>query len=463
MRATIYARISSDREGAGLGVQSQEHDCRELAASLGWIVVSVHKDNDVSAYSGKPRPGYRAMLGQISAGQVDAVLAWHTDRLHRSITELEEYATLCDQYGTATHTVKAGHIDLSTPSGRLVARQLGSVARYEVEHMVERQRRAKLRSASAGKWKGGRRPFGFAANGVDVIAIEAAAVRSAVAAVLAGQSLRGIAKEWNSRGLVTSTGAPWSGSSVRRVLLRPRNAGLMEHQGEIVGAAEWPAVVPEEEWRAVVAVIKQPSRTTTTGPGRKWMGSGLYRCGVCDATLIGTRVNKRQSYRCRAGHVTRTLADLDGYVDAVIAARLRRADAADLLASAARADVDVDALEAQALALRARLDQLADVFAQGGIDAQQLTRGTTELRRQLEAVRARIADAFHGTAMAGIADAPDPGAAWLDAPLDRKRAVLDALATVTVEKGAGGRPHGWKAGESYFRHDLVRVDWRLSK
>src|SRR6478736_1834742 len=45
VRATIYARISRDREGAGLGVQSQEFDCRELADRLGWTIVSTHTDN----------------------------------------------------------------------------------------------------------------------------------------------------------------------------------------------------------------------------------------------------------------------------------------------------------------------------------------------------------------------------------------------------------------------------------
>jgi site-specific DNA recombinase len=460
MRATIYARISSDREGAGLGVQSQEADCRTLADTLGWSIVSVHTDNDVSAYSGKPRPGYRAMLEEIAAGKVDAVLAWHTDRLHRSITELEEYASLCDLHGVATHTVKAGHIDLATPSGRLVARQLGSVARYEVEHMVERTKRAKLRAASSGTWKGGRRPFGYADDGVTVIPMEADMVAKGTTAVLAGGSLRGVARAWNKAGTATTTGNPWDASKVRRVLLRPRNAGLMEHLGEVIGQAEWPAIVSEEQWRAVVAVLTDPVRRTTTGSARKWLGSGLYRCGVCDATVVGTRVNKRHSYRCRAGHVTRTLADVDDYVRKIIAARLRRPDAADLLAAAARTDIDTRALEDRAVTLRSRLDELAALFAQGAIDAQQLTGGTRELNSQLDAIRSRIGEAFGGSAMAGIAGTPDPGAAWLDAPLDRQRAVLNALATITLVKGAGGRPHGWHPGQSYFRADLVDIKWR---
>jgi DNA invertase Pin-like site-specific DNA recombinase len=83
-RALIYCRISQDREGAGLGVDRQRKDCEGLARRLGWQVVTVHTDNDASAYSGKVRTGYRALLDDLGAGRADAVLVWHTDRLHRS-------------------------------------------------------------------------------------------------------------------------------------------------------------------------------------------------------------------------------------------------------------------------------------------------------------------------------------------------------------------------------------------
>src|SRR6476619_53763 len=92
--AAIYARISRDREGAGLGVDRQEADCRALAERLGWEVVEVYADNDVSAYSGKVRPQYRAMLGAVKAGQVTALLAWHPDRLYRRAVDLEEIVNI---------------------------------------------------------------------------------------------------------------------------------------------------------------------------------------------------------------------------------------------------------------------------------------------------------------------------------------------------------------------------------
>src|SRR4249920_1550944 len=78
-RAAVYVRVSRDKTGAGLGVDRQEADCRAKAAELGWTVVAVYADNDLSAYSGKPRPGYRRLLADVRAGAVDAVVVWHTD------------------------------------------------------------------------------------------------------------------------------------------------------------------------------------------------------------------------------------------------------------------------------------------------------------------------------------------------------------------------------------------------
>src|SRR5450631_1042780 len=95
-RAVIYTRISQDREGAGLGVQRQLEDCRALCERQGWHIVDPPlADNDISAYSGKARPGYQELLRLIEAGAVDVVVSWHTDRLHRSPRELEQYIDSC--------------------------------------------------------------------------------------------------------------------------------------------------------------------------------------------------------------------------------------------------------------------------------------------------------------------------------------------------------------------------------
>jgi DNA invertase Pin-like site-specific DNA recombinase len=83
IRADIYARISSDREGDNLAISRQLADCEQLVERNGWQVVERYVDSDISAYSGKPRPEYTRMLEEIEAGVVEAVLVYHADRLHR--------------------------------------------------------------------------------------------------------------------------------------------------------------------------------------------------------------------------------------------------------------------------------------------------------------------------------------------------------------------------------------------
>ncbi len=222
-----------------------------LSRSLGKrvVVVDVYVDNDMSAYSGKPRKHYIRMLGDLKAGRADLILAWHTDRLHRSPAELEEYILVCQPREVATYCVKAGHLDLTTPAGRLVARNLGAAARYEVEHMSERICSQKIVALSRGEWIGGARPFGYAGPirdaygnvlnreevGVKLIGHEVAMIQNAVSRVISGESLYAICKEWTAMGVETPRGSKrWLPATLKRILIRPRNAGLVEHNGEVL-------------------------------------------------------------------------------------------------------------------------------------------------------------------------------------------------------------------------------------
>ena len=66
----------------------------------------------------------------------------------------------------------------------------------------------------------------------------------------------------------------------------PRNAGLSVYRGEVVGSARWPAILAEDTWRGVVAVLDDPGRRTTPGRPPRWLLSGLAVCGVCGARVV---------------------------------------------------------------------------------------------------------------------------------------------------------------------------------
>jgi len=158
----IYCRASKDKTGAGLSVDGQEADCRDFAASRGLTVREVYRDNDITASGKKPRKQYRKMLADLTDTPA-TVLIWHTDRLRRHPAEFEEYITLAEKHGITTHAVRVGELDLSTPSGRLVARMLGAAGGADAVRMLPATAFDQLmilsQSSSCGRWVVDRTPW----------------------------------------------------------------------------------------------------------------------------------------------------------------------------------------------------------------------------------------------------------------------------------------------------------------
>lgn len=484
IRAVIYVRISQDRTGAGLGVERQREDCEALAKRMGFEVVKVYPDNDISAFSGKKRPGYRRMLDDLDAGTATVVICWHTDRLHRSPTELEEYISLCERRGITTHTVQAGELDLATPSGRMVARMLGAVARQESEHKGERVARARLQKAQAGEWAGGIRPFGWGLPTGETRKVidkvtgdeyevpvldydkavpeEAGLVLQSCEDIVAGKSLRGWVQLLADKGVLSTMGNPIGTIEWRDILLRPRNAGIAVYKGKEIGRGKWDVIVPEPLHRAAVTVLEDPARRTTPGNQPKWLGSLLFECGKpacpCPGLMKVSRSgNKghRPAYRCQLGQVTRRADVLDDYVRDVVLERLSRPDAADLLLPTA-SDADVTQLQTEVVMLRQRLTDLSAFFGAGTIDAAQLAEGSKVANAQLSTALGRLAAAATKDPLVGLVGVPDPWAVWKGMDLEQRRTVLRALVTVRVKPGRRGRmPDG-----TYQDMESIEFDWK---
>lgn len=463
--AIIYARISRDRSGAGLGVERQLEDCRELAKRLGWTVVAELSDNDISAYSGKRRPDYERMLTELESGQVQGVIAWHTDRLHRSPSELERYINLTEKHGVITQTVRAGQLDLSTPSGRMVARMLGAVARQESEHKADRVQRAMHQNARAGKFLGGTVPFGWSVEDGVPVRCEPEAVEVALAtrAVIAGRSLGSVVRDFKDRGIKTRNGRDWTHTTLRQVLVRPRNAGLAEWHGEIIGDSQFPALVSRDEWEAVRRILSDPARRSSQSNRAKYLLPGLALCGVCGDRMKTSSVTGRSSglnaiYRCRSGgkgHPFRTAVHVDAAVSEVMVALLSRPDAAAALAAASAPDVDVAALAAEDQALRARLAEAAETFADGAITGEQLHIITERIQARQRELSAVLAATRPSPAVESMLSADDIRAAWESADIETRRAVVDALAVVRIHPST-------RRGGGVFDYDSIKIEPKIT-
>lgn len=463
MRAAIYLRQSLDRAGEGLGIDRQREDVLRLIASRGWTVAAEFVDNDVSALSRKPRPQFDLMMERVDAGEFDVIVARHMDRLLRRIAELERVLERCQVAKVSIVTASDG-VDTSTDGGRLVARILSSVAQGEVERKGARQRSAAVQAAKQGRWVGGRRAFGYEADGVTIRENEATVIKQGYVDVLAGESLAEIARRWDATGVTPTQGtSPWHRTTVKDVLTNPRHAGLRRYRPTedrwkirqnpelgVVGKAEWPAIIDEATWRAAVRVLCDPTRRR--GPrGGKGLLTGVAICGVCGETMHrGGAAHGKPMYRCKSGrHVSRMSEPVDDYVESVTVKRLQEPDAAMLWVAELP---NAETLMAEADTLRRRRDDIALDYADGAMDRSQFRTANERVLSRLAGLEAQIAAAGSASPLAIVAE-EDVAGAWKNLSVAQRRNIIAELMTPVL--------HLVGAGTRTFRPETVEIRWKV--
>lgn len=457
-RGATYERISKADEGDEDGVVRQGEDTSELAQRRTIPIDGRRfRDNDKSATHGKHRPEYARLMAAVERDEIDVIIVYMLGRLWRNRRERAEGIEICRKHGVSVLCVKGPELDLTTAAGRLLAGLLGEVDTFEVEQMSEREQREMRQRVERGQVPTGPRAFGYTSDGSEVIDKEAAEVRKMFAAIASGATLSGIAAELNAREVLNRNGQEWSHNAVRYLLQNERYAGLREYNGTTY-AGKWPAIVSEDEWRQAVAILTDPSRATSPGPARKWLGSGLFLCGPCgNGTTVtsaqrgaksSSKAGPERIYKCRGKvkHLARRAEPIDlliagtepGQPLGLVPQLLLKEDAASLLLDGERPDMDE--LAAKAAALRARLRTMTDAFAEDDeADALEFKRAVRRVKDRLMEVEQQMTSPARAAVLGDLVRSDDPVAAWTALTLDRKRAVVDMLMTVTIHRCGPGR------------------------
>ena len=465
-RAAIYLRQSIDKTGEELGIDRQRKDCLALCKARGWKVVGQYPDNDRSATNGKLREHYQRMLADIRAGKVDVVVAQHQDRLHRNVMELLLFTEVAIEHNLKLATT-SGDIDLTTDDGEFMATLGAALARKEVRRKGARQRKANEQMAeNDGRPWWPARPFGYdadrdretgrwwtirkdpitkkvlAVNPIRKHPVEAKLVKEAYKQFNAGATLWSIAERWNEKGVTTPLGNRWRASQVRHVLLASRNAGLREYDGKIVGKGTWPAIVTEDVWRQACRTLADPKRKSGNAPpGRKYLLSGIVRCGRCGHTLTSLMTQLgRHNYICHGGcrKLSRNGPKLDELIIEAVVRRLSRPDAVTLLRPAVP-EVDAEELREERAALHDRLKQLGRDFANARPEFRNAA--LQEVNDRLDAIDAALIDPGKAAIFEDVIGAKDVRKAFDSLDLGRRRAIVDALLTIRVlPVGKGNGP-----------------------
>lgn len=172
-----YARTSTVEQVAGLEAQ-----IRDLKAAGCERIFS----EQVSSVDQEKREALAEALGFARSG--DTLVVTKLDRLARSVAHLVQISGQLEAKGVHLRVQDLG-IDTATPNGRLMLNLLGSIAQFEREIMLERQREGIAKAKAEGKYKG-RKP------------VDAQVKEAVLADIRAGKPKAQIARE---RGLGRTT------------------------------------------------------------------------------------------------------------------------------------------------------------------------------------------------------------------------------------------------------------------
>lgn len=473
MPPDLYECIGYWRKSVGRkGIAQQKAITVKHVETDGGRMITDRQDKDSTAYRaiGKerpPRPGFTETLTILRSRPGLRLAAWHVDRITRDWEDAEDVIrTRC-----TVITASGGHYDLATANGRKQFRNDIIAATYEIDHNIERILERKDEHAAEGRWLGGPVPFGWQAVGredpdepslLELNAAEADLIRAAAAAVLEGRALYDIAAQWNAAGWISRRGNPWGVTTLRQLLLRPRNAALMQHRGQVVrtgredGGAQWPPLWDEAFHEALRAVLTDPARHAGPGNARRYLLSGLALCGTCGSP-VKIRISEHVAYYgCArtARHPERRQERVDELVTEMALRRLEQPDAAELLRE------DAGAERGELVARRARTEALmrsrGDLHAGGLLTDTEFAAGRRRHLAELEEIRERLAALDVTSELGPLVAAPRKR--WAEMDVTGRRRAIGLIMFVTLFPGRAGRPKGWLGGP-YFDYDSIDTRW----
>jgi DNA invertase Pin-like site-specific DNA recombinase len=135
-----YARTSTVEQAAGL--EAQERDLRAAEDNR----IFAEQTSSIGA-----RPQLEAALDHLRDG--DTLIVTKLDRLARSVADLCKIVAAIEGK-KASLKILAMDLDTAKPTGRLMLNVIGSVAQFEREMMLERQREGIAKAKGEGRYKG---------------------------------------------------------------------------------------------------------------------------------------------------------------------------------------------------------------------------------------------------------------------------------------------------------------------
>jgi DNA invertase Pin-like site-specific DNA recombinase len=322
LRAVIYARYSTDMQRSA-SITDQIELCRRYVERQGWTLTGQYEDAAVSGASVLTRAGFQRLMRDAPSGTFDVVVTEAIDRLGRNLSDVARCFDQLSFHRVQIHAVNLGQVT------QLHIGIMGTMAQIQLTDLGQKTKRGQLGRTRAGKSAGG------LAYGYDVVPpppgsqeagerrinpAQAEIVQRIFRDYAAGKAPRTIAADLNRYNIPGPGGRPWGDTTIRGQA--DRGTGILNNTlyigqlvwnrcsyvkdpntGKRVARPNSPdqyettpvpdlRIIEDELWQQVKArqdaVRTEMGKDSTGNPlnrahRRKFLLSGLMRCGCCGA------------------------------------------------------------------------------------------------------------------------------------------------------------------------------------
>lgn len=481
-------------------VGDQETDCRTWCEQQGWDVGRVITDANRSAsqWRTREREGFEEALHLIRSAAFDAFVTWEPSRAGREMPAYVQLRAACQEAGVL-YLTKGRVYDFSRSDDAFMMGLEFLTAEKDAATIRERQLRTVRLNAQKGR-PHGQLPYGYrriydTTSGVllrqEIDPVQANLIRTAVDEIMRGVPVNRIITRLNREGVPTpkkplpENSRGWMTATLRQIIKNPTIAGLRVYRGEIIGEADWPAILTVKRWEEVNQILNDSARRVRyveedNHSHPRWLLSHIAKCGYCGRALVrlsGVIPRKdgslRNNYACPHVGCRKISIDLertDTYVTGVLIGWLSTPENLAILSDPEEQWID-RVKEAQELVteLQRRLDEAAKEYAEGRISLSMLSNVEQRLTPQIEQASKAAVPPVTDENLATLLQADDIEQAWHDLGLVDRRHILKALLDIRIEKAPqmGGKFHTGRIGitprlapTSGHRRQLPRGDLR---
>jgi DNA invertase Pin-like site-specific DNA recombinase len=219
-----YVRVSTQEQVGGFGLDVQRKAIKDYCAANGLRVVETLADEGQSGTNGlDARVGLAEALAIVERREVSGIVVARMDRLARDLLLQETLMARMRQAGAEVISVSEPDMDSDDPTRVLVRQVLGSISQYERALIRGRMMAGKAAKVSQGGYGGGRPPFGWRAEGKELVPEPGEQEAIALVRRLSdeGLSTRQIATRLEEAGIRPKAGGHWSSVQVLRIIQRP--------------------------------------------------------------------------------------------------------------------------------------------------------------------------------------------------------------------------------------------------